>query len=153
MVDMEMALETNTDTNMWESNQHPGLLYAVSVQWALTTIYLQVSMFKVWIVKCQGCSEWMVQVGILLYMNTDGSIHWAKKATIHQVTTMLATFKHALFPGHNHLLTTSADDPSLWISPWHSGNNPIIKVNSTLHFGYRLRVSKYRWLAGGYDLK
>ena len=34
-----------------------------------------------------------------------------KKATIHQVTTMLATSKNVLFPGHNHLLTTGADDP------------------------------------------
>ena len=40
-------------------------------------------------------------------------LHYAKKATIHQVTTMLATSKNALFPGHNHLLTTGNDDPSL----------------------------------------
>ena len=32
-----------------------------------------------------------------------------KKATIHQVTTMLATSNNVLFPGHNHLLTTSTD--------------------------------------------
>ena len=38
---------------------------------------------------------------------------WAKKATIHQLTTMLATSKNVLFPGHNHLLTTSADGPTL----------------------------------------
>ena len=31
-----------------------------------------------------------------------------QKATIHQVTT-----KNVLFPGHNHLLPTGADDPSL----------------------------------------
>ena len=36
-----------------------------------------------------------------------------KKHTIHQVTTMLATSKNLLFPGHNHLLTTGADDPTL----------------------------------------
>ena len=36
-----------------------------------------------------------------------------KKATIHQLTTMLATSKNVLFPGHNHLLTTGADDPTL----------------------------------------
>ena len=36
-----------------------------------------------------------------------------KKATIHQVTTMLSTSKNVLFPGHIHLLTTSADDPTL----------------------------------------
>ena len=41
--------------------------------------------------------------------------HCAKKATIDQVTTMLAwaTSKNVLFPGHNHLLTTGTDDPSL----------------------------------------
>ena len=34
-----------------------------------------------------------------------------KTATMHQVTTMLATSKNVLFPGPNHLLTTGADDP------------------------------------------
>ena len=34
----------------------------------------------------------------------------SKKATIHQVTTMLATSKKVLFPGHNYLLTTGTDD-------------------------------------------
>ena len=33
-----------------------------------------------------------------------------KKATIHQLTIMLSTSKNVLFPGHNHLLTTDADD-------------------------------------------
>ena len=47
-----------------------------------------------------------------------------KKAPIHQVTTMLATSKNVLFPGPNHMLTTSADDPSL------AGAQPIIKVSS-----------------------
>ena len=46
-----------------------------------------------------------------------GAVSSRKKATIHQVTTMLATSKNVLFPGHYHLLTTGADDPSLWISP------------------------------------
>ena len=41
----------------------------------------------------------------------------SKIATIHQVTTMLATSKNVLFPGHNHLLTTSTDDPTLWLLP------------------------------------
>ena len=40
-----------------------------------------------------------------------------KQATIHQVTTMLATSENVLFPGHNHLLTTGVDDPTLWLSP------------------------------------
>ena len=36
-----------------------------------------------------------------------------KNAAVHQQTTMLATFENDLFPGHNHLLTTGADDPTL----------------------------------------
>ena len=36
-----------------------------------------------------------------------------KKAAIHQETTMLATSKNVLFPGHNHLQTTNTDDPTL----------------------------------------
>ena len=36
-----------------------------------------------------------------------------KKATIHQLTTMLFTSKNVIFPGHNHLLTPGADDPLL----------------------------------------
>ena len=39
--------------------------------------------------------------------------HTAQKFTIHQVTTMLATSKTVVFPGHNHLLTTSGDDLTL----------------------------------------
>ena len=35
-----------------------------------------------------------------------------KKGTIHQLTTMLSTSKHVVFPGHNYLLTTGADDPT-----------------------------------------
>ena len=35
-----------------------------------------------------------------------------QKATIHPLTTMLSTSKNVLFPGHNHLLTIAADDPS-----------------------------------------
>ena len=36
-----------------------------------------------------------------------------KKATIHQLTTMLATSKNGLIPGHNHLLTTGGEDLTL----------------------------------------
>ena len=32
---------------------------------------------------------------------------------------MLTTSKNILFPGHNHLLTTSTDDPTLSLSPEH----------------------------------
>ena len=40
---------------------------------------------------------------------------------------MLATAKNVLFPGHNHLLTTGADDPSL------AGAWAIIKVLGHQH--------------------
>ena len=40
----------------------------------------------------------------------------SKKATTHQVTTMLATPKNVLFPGHNHLPTTGTDDLTLRLS-------------------------------------
>ena len=36
-----------------------------------------------------------------------------QQLTIHQVISMLATSKDILFPGHNHLLTTGTDDPTL----------------------------------------
>ena len=49
-----------------------------------------------------------------------------KKATFHQVTTMLATSKYVLFPGHNHLLTTGTVDPSLIITI--PGARAVIKV-------------------------
>ena len=39
-----------------------------------------------------------------------------KKVTIHQVTTMFATSKNVLFPGHNHLPTTGPDDSTLNIA-------------------------------------
>ena len=42
-----------------------------------------------------------------------------KKATIHQVTTMLATCKNVIFQSHNHLVTIGTDDLTLWISLEH----------------------------------
>ena len=58
-----------------------------------------------------------------------------KKFTINQVTTMLATSKHVLFPGHNHLLTIGTDDLA--------GAQEIVKVSR----------HQYGWFAGGYDLE
>ena len=80
-----------------------------------------------------------------LFETTTAKEHWweqygkwlSKKATIHQVTTMLATSENVLFPGHNHPLTTGTDDPSL------AGAQAIIKMSG----------HQYRWLAGGYDLE
>ena len=75
-----------------------------------------------------------------------------KKATINQVTAMLATSKNVLFPGYNHLLTTGTDDPTLWLWPershwnwwpftcWHSGNNQSVGPSAP---------AASRWLRSG----
>ena len=55
---------------------------------------------------------------------------------------MLATFENVLFPGHNHLLTTSADDPDTLIITL-AGVRTIIKLSGNQH----------RWLASGYELE
>ena len=52
---------------------------------------------------------------------------------------MLASSKNVLFPGHNHLLSTGTNDPSLIITL--AGNLAIINVLGHQHW----------WLAGGYD--
>ena len=63
--------------------------------------------------------SWVNILGYFLSCNADGTLTsifrlpLGKKAINYQVTTMLATSKNVLFPGPNHLLTTSADDPSL----------------------------------------
>ena len=43
-------------------------------------------------------------------------LNTAQKVNIHQVTTMLATSGNVLLPGHNYLLTTGTDDPTLIIA-------------------------------------
>ena len=58
------------------------------------------------------------QIG-LNFTDLAGYVSLAKKAIICQLTTMLATSKIVLFPGPNHLLTTSAHDLTLWLSPEH----------------------------------
>ena len=54
--------------------------------------------------------EWRLQ--ICSYLLTQ-----REKATIHQVTIMLSASKNMPFPGQCHLLTTSADDPTLQLLP------------------------------------
>ena len=50
-----------------------------------------------------------------------------KKKHYPPCNRLLATSKNVLFPGYNHLLTTSADDPSLFIITL-AGTRAIIKV-------------------------
>ena len=52
----------------------------------------------------------------LIIYSLAADVSLCKKATIHQVTTMLAITKNALSIGHNNLLTTGTDDPRLIIA-------------------------------------
>ena len=65
--------------------------------------------------------------------------HYAKKATIHQVTTMLATSIKIPFPGNKHLLTIGADDPLTLIITL-TGARPIKNVRSSAPV-----VSRWLW--------
>ena len=53
---------------------------------------------------------------VLASLHSVYIFHCAKMPLNHHVTTMLATSKNVLFPGHNHLLTTGADDSTLIIT-------------------------------------
>ena len=50
------------------------------------------------------------QTSVSIYISV---MSLGKRATTHQLSTMLSNSKNVLFQGHNHLLTTSVDDPSL----------------------------------------
>ena len=78
----------------------------------------------------QEDDEWNICTG---WMKHTIPLH--KKATIHQVTTMLATSKNVLFPGHNHLLTTGTGDPS---PRWCSGDNQSVESSAGV-------VSRWLW--------
>ena len=54
---------------------------------------------------------------------------------------MPSTSKNVLFSDHNHLLTTSAEDPTL-IFVW----GPAKEI-------FELKGHQQQWLAGGYDLE
>ena len=63
---------------------------------------------------------------------------------------MLPTSKNVLFPGHNHLFTTSTDDPTLIFAQIPAG--VIIKVKGhqyqRLADGYELEIGHFsKWLA------
>ena len=50
---------------------------------------------------------------LITRMHTLELIALCHKATIYQLTTMLATSKNVLFQGNKHLVTTGSDDPLL----------------------------------------
>ena len=60
--------------------------------------------------------EWR-EVHALDHNPTSSFSSTVQMSTVHQVTTMLATSKNVLFLGHNHLLTTGTNDPTLYLLP------------------------------------
>ena len=62
-----------------------------------------------WCVLCMRAAE----CSFLICDSSQCSLPLRKKATIHQVTVMLATSKNVLFLCHNHLVTTDTDDPTI----------------------------------------
>ena len=62
------------------------------------------------------------------------AVSLGQAATIHPVTSMIATSEKVLFPGHNQLLTT--------VTRYFARVPAIIKMSGHQH----------QWLAGGYDL-
>ena len=60
--------------------------------------------------RVQECST-VLKTNSIPWATSPDDFQVAQK--IHRVTTMLATSKNVPFPGHNRLLTTSTDDPSL----------------------------------------
>ena len=76
----------------------------------------------------------------LYFMLQNMTLH--KKTTIHQVSTMLATSKNVVFPGHNHHANHQYWWPFTLIITL-AGVWAIIKVLD----------HQYWWLAGGYDLE
>ena len=62
-----------------------------------------------------------------------------KQATIHQLTTMLATSQNVLFPGHSHLLTTGPNDPGQYFN-YHPSTSECNKGKG----------HQDRWLADNY---
>ena len=74
--------------------------------------------WSIWEWQWQLHTESKVKPSLIHYYSSTSYSH-SKKKTIHQLTTMLSTSKNVLFLGHNHLLTTGADDLTLWWSPEH----------------------------------
>ena len=88
--------------------------YYIVIKWISTHWHLNLAVGG-WPLIKQDMNFWC-KFSIMNFQSKV-SVSLCKKATIQQVTTMLATSENVLFPGHNHLLTTSPDDPTLWLLP------------------------------------
>ena len=102
-------------------------------------LVFDLAMFRAFMLICWDVEIWYVllvkpylfEINIHI-MHPTVTLH--KKAIIHQVTTMLTTSQNVLFPGPIHMLTTDADEPTLWLSTKSQ----------------RVKGHQQRWLTGGY---
>ena len=97
-----------TSVSMWSTYVSTEVIRL----WGLTPLFL----FTFTPTQLQGCASSLKLSQYPVY------VYNAKEATIHQVSTMLATSKNVLFPGHDHLLTTGTDDLR-----WSSGDNQSVR--------------------------
>ena len=88
--------------------------------------------------KQASASTWAVTSCIITHSVTPEQRTLGKTDTIRQITTMLATFKNVLFPGHSHLYWWP-----FTLTITRAPVRVIIKVKGHQHW----------WLAGGYDLE
>ena len=65
------------------------------------------------VMKGKGWSKWRLWGLEVWHEHKNQGRSLGKKAASTRVTTMLATSKNVLFPGHNHLLTTGVDEQTL----------------------------------------
>ena len=81
---------------------------AASYFWFISVWEFLICLEIIWLIIL--CKSWANRSMVLKHASW---ITLGKKATIHQLTTMLSISTNVLSPSHNHLLTTGADDPTL----------------------------------------
>ena len=80
----------------------------------------EVCVYESLMIVCMDATTEDSRTDKLVLMRKSQSVNYqtlslGKKAVIPQPTAMVSTSKDVLFPGDNHLLTTGADDPTLWL--------------------------------------
>ena len=92
-----------------------------------------------------------------MYIGLYDHMHTLRKqATIHKVTSILATSKYVLLPGHNHLLTVLLSDSCACHSALSSGNVHNVLLRADVHsyvFGDQNKLFSVRHLAQRFSVQ
>ena len=114
------------------------------------------ALFAFFLLTCPSCPTLFNSIGSATFdQGRNKKCSTAQKATIHQVTTMLATAENFLFPGHNHL----ANHWYWWpFTCWWSGDKqsvgssePVVSKVVNLEIGPFQRWLAW-WLPGYFAL-